>query len=81
MRSRAVVDAFEIDATHDATIREYCRVERCGDSETRLGNRNCSGLRCAVAIQADSASRVCSGTSNCTGRCVFFCMTIAREAT
>ena len=27
------------------------------------------------------ASRVCSVISNCTGRCVFFCMTIARAAT
>ena len=34
-----------IHLTHDPTIREYCRVERWGDSLTRLGKRNCSGLR------------------------------------
>ena len=33
---------------------------------------NCSGLRCAVAIQAASASRVCSVSSNWTARWVFF---------
>jgi hypothetical protein len=38
------------------------------DSDTRLGNRNCSGFRCAVAIQAATASRVCSVISNWTGR-------------
>src|SRR5206468_211275 len=37
-------------------------------------------LGCAAAIHAATPSLVCSVISNCTGRCVFFCMTIAREA-
>jgi hypothetical protein len=61
-----------IDSTHDPTIREYCRVERWGDSDRRLGKRNCSGFKCAALIHPATASRVCSVISNCTGRCVFF---------
>jgi transposase len=43
-------------------------VEMCGDVSTRLGNRKSVGLRPARAIHADTASRVCSVISNCTGR-------------
>jgi hypothetical protein len=61
-----------IDLTQAPTIREYCRVERFGDSDTQLGNRNCSGFKCAAAIQAATAPRVCSVSSNWTGRCALF---------
>ena len=40
-----------IDATHDPTIRDYCRVERCGDFDTPLRNRNCYDFKFAAAIR------------------------------
>jgi len=46
----------------------------------RLGNRKSSGRRPERRIQDASASRVCSVISNCTGRWVFCCMTMARVA-
>jgi len=70
-----------IAAAQAPTIRAYCRVDRCGDADTRLGKRYWSDFRCAAAIQAATASRVCSVISNCTGCWVFFGMTIARGAT
>jgi hypothetical protein len=60
------------------TIREYYRVQRCDDSDTRLGKRICSGFRGAAVIQVVTASLVCSVISDWTGRWVFFCMSIAR---
>jgi len=47
-----------IDLTQVPTIREYCRVERWGDSDTRLDKRCCPGLGCAEAIHMATASRV-----------------------
>lgn len=62
-------------------MRAYCRVPRCGDPFTRLGNRNLSAVRAAHLIHVSNASRVGSVISNCTGRCVFCCSTIDRAAT
>ena len=41
----------------------------------------CSAISSASSTSIPTASRVCSVISNCTGRCVFFCITIARVAT
>ena len=54
---------------------------RSGEARRRLGNRKSSCLRPRPRIQAPSVSRVCPVISNCTGRCVFCCMTVARAAT
>jgi hypothetical protein len=53
----------------------------CGDSCTRLGNMLLSGFKLACLIHAVSTSRVDGVMSNCTGRCVLCCKTIARPAT
>jgi hypothetical protein len=67
-----------IEATYRRTIRAYYRVDTCGEQCNRLGKRYCSDFNLAWAIQAATALRVGSVNSNCTGRWVFLCITMAR---
>lgn len=70
-----------IPATHNSTMRAYCRVDRCGDRCNRLGKRKADELRLARRIHSEIDSRVEAVISNCTGRRVFCCMIIARDPT
>ena len=58
----------------------YCLVDMWGDSWMWLPNRKSSNLNFSKLIQLFSASRVWSVISNWTGRWVFCCMMMAREA-
>lgn len=67
-----------IEVTHLLTMRAYWRVDKCGDRATLLGKRNALFESLAWSIHASRDCLVISVTSNCTGRCVLRCMTIAR---
>ena len=75
------VGSNPISSNHWWTIRAYCRVERCGDSEIRLGKRKSPWRSAAAATQSSKLFLVPAVTSNWTGCFVFCCITLARAAT
>jgi len=61
------------------TMRASCRIERCGCLRKRLGKRYFPLLAAALDSHSPRALRVCSVISNCTGRLIFFWITVARS--
>ena len=68
-----------MDSTHDATSLAYCRVDKCGDSLNRLGNRYWPALSSSCAIHAATESRVSSEISKRMARCDASCAMVARD--
>lgn len=57
------------------------RVDTCSDLDTLLGKRNWSLRSRDFSSRAETANRVGSVSSNCTGHCVFLWITMARLST
>ena len=67
-------------ATHRWKIRANCRLEICGCSRNRIRNKYRLLLASSPASHSPMALRICSVISNCTGRPVFFWITVRSVA-